>query len=280
MDFATIIGVVSGLGLVLSAILLKASITNFVDVAGIFIVFGGTTAAILNSFPLASVLNAFKSSVKIFFAYQINYVAILREMLILSRLARKDGPLALEKHKTADHFLKKGLALVADGTKGKVLREILILERDALEERHAETQIILEKMGELAPAWGMVGTLIGLVIMLLNLSDPSTIGPAMAVALLTTFYGALWANFILLPAATKLEQRTKKEMLKNTLIIETLISIAENENVRILQERLLGALPPRDRQAAISGAMAKTRSPQKRGAAAASRPAISKSAGK
>ena len=126
----------------------------------------------------------------------------------------------------------------------------------------------------------MVGTLIGLVIMLLNLSDPSTIGPAMAVALLTTFYGALWANFILLPAATKLEQRTKKEMLKNTLIIETLISIAENENVRILQERLLGALPPRDRQAAISGAMAKTRSPQKRGAAAASRPAISKSAGK
>ena len=157
MDFATIIGVVSGLGLVLSAILLKASITNFVDVAGIFIVFGGTTAAILNSFPLASVLNAFKSSVKIFFAYQINYVAILREMLILSRLARKDGPLALEKHKTADHFLKKGLALVADGTKGKVLREILILERDALEERHAETQIILEKMGELAPAGGWSG---------------------------------------------------------------------------------------------------------------------------
>ena len=131
------------------------------------------------------------------------------------------------------------------------MRSIMELERDVMEERHTESQAILEKMGELAPAWGMVGTLIGLVIMLLSLDDPSSIGPAMAVALLTTFYGALWANFILMPAASKLEQRTKKEVLNLNLMIETLMSIAETENPRLLQERLMGFLPPRERAAAV-----------------------------
>jgi chemotaxis protein MotA len=125
------------------------------------------------------------------------------------------------------------------------------LESETAEERHGESQLILEKMGDLAPAWGMIGTLIGLVIMLLNLDDPSSIGPSMAVALLTTFYGALWANFILLPAATKLEQRTKREMLNNNLIIEALVSVASDENPRMIQEKLLGVLPPKDRQAVI-----------------------------
>ena len=106
-------------------------------------------------------------------------------------------------------------------------------------------------MGDLAPAWGMIGTLIGLVIMLLNLSDPATIGPAMAIALLTTFYGAFWANYYLLPAANKLEQRTKKELLRSNLIIESMIAISQNEHPRILQERLLGFLPSRERAKAV-----------------------------
>ena len=257
MDIATIIGVVSGLGLVLSAILLKASIVNFMDVSGVFIVFGGTTAATLNSFPMDSVLNAFKISIKVFFVQRIDYVKVLKELLTIAKLARKEGPLALEKYKTSDAFLKKGLRLVADGTNGSVIRAILVLERDAVEERHKESQLILEKMGDLAPAWGMIGTLIGLVIMLLNLDDPSSIGPAMAVALLTTFYGALWANFLLLPAATKLEQRTKREILRSNLIIETLGSISGNENPHVLQERLLGFLPTRDRRSALPGKPAK-----------------------
>ncbi|MBU2552441.1 MAG: MotA/TolQ/ExbB proton channel family protein [Proteobacteria bacterium] len=253
MDIATIIGVISGTGLVLASILLKASIVNFIDVSSIFIVFGGTFAATLNAFPLASVINAIKTSFKIFFGHRIDFVATLRDMLKVAVLARKEGMLALEKYKTDDMFLKKGLGLVADGTKGQVLREIMELERDITIERHEESQLILEKMGELAPAWGMIGTLIGLVIMLLSLSDPSSIGPAMAVALLTTFYGALWANFILLPAASKLEQRSKREALNTNLIIETLLSIADTENPRVLQERLLGFLPPKERQSALPG---------------------------
>ena len=244
MDIATLIGIVSGTALILGAIMLNASITNFLDIPSILIVFGGTTAATLNSFPLGSVINALKTSAKIFFGHSINFVATLQEMLKIATVARKEGPLALEKYKTGDAFLKKALGLVADGTKGEVLRRILELERDAIGERHAESQAILEKMGDLAPAWGMIGTLIGLVIMLLKLDDPSSIGPAMAVALLTTFYGAVWANFYLIPSATKLEQRTKSELQRLTLVIETMMSISEVENPRLLQERLLGLLTP------------------------------------
>ncbi len=253
MDLGTIIGVVLGTGLVMFAIMLKASLMNFIDPSSIFIVFGGTFAATLNSYPLTSVTTALKTSIQIFFGHRIDFIETLKEMLKIAMMARKEGPLALEKYKTDDAFLKKGLGLVADGTKGPVLQQILELERDATEERHQESQLVLEKMGELAPAWGMIGTLIGLVIMLLNLSDPSTIGPAMAVALLTTFYGALWANFYLIPAATKLEQRTKREILKLNLIVETLISISDSENPRLLQERLLGFLPPKERGVAVPG---------------------------
>ena len=251
MDLGTIIGIVAGTALVLSAIMLKASVMNFIDPSSFLIVFGGTTAATLNAFPLPSVINALKTSVSILFGHRINFVGTLQEMIKIANMARKEGPLALEKYKTDDLFLKKGLTLVSDGTRGQVLKSILELERDITEERQMESQLILEKMGDLAPAWGMIGTLIGLVIMLLKLDDPSSIGPAMAVALLTTFYGAFWANFLLLPAASKLEQRSKQEILKTNLVIETLVSISETENPRLLQERLMGFLPPKDRHEAL-----------------------------
>lgn len=251
MDIATLIGIILGTGFVLGSILLKASILNFIDIASILIVVGGTVAATLNSFPMKSVIGAFKTSLKILFGHKVDHVKTLQDMLMIANLARKEGPLALEKFKTEDAFLKKGLMLVADGTRGPSLKSILELERDVLEDRHAEGQMILEKMGDLAPAWGMIGTLIGLVIMLLNLDDPSSIGPAMAVALLTTFYGALMANFLFFPAATKLEHRTGVEVVNINLMIETMLSISESENPRLLQERLLGFLPPKDRLAAI-----------------------------
>ena len=253
MDIATLIGIIAGTGLVLSAILLKASIMNFIDPSSVLIVIGGTIAATLVAYPLKSVINTIKTSLKIVFGFKVDYIETLQEMLKIATLARKEGPLALEKYATEDALLRKGLMLVADGTKGDVLKSIMELERDTTIERHEESQAILEKMAELAPAWGMIGTLIGLVIMLLNLSDPDSIGPAMAVALLTTFYGALWANFMLTPAATKLELRTKYEMLNTNLMIETLLSIAENENPRLLQERLLGFLPPKMREDAVPG---------------------------
>ena len=266
MDIGTLIGVIGGSVLVLLAILLKADFSSFFDLTGVIVVFGGTIAATLNSYPMQSVINAFKTSIKIFFSHRIDYIAILKEMIKLASIARKNGAVALEQYKTNDSYLKKALTLVADDTKPTIVKQILELERDAIEERHAESQQILEKMGDLAPAWGMIGTLIGLVIMLVNLADPSTIGPAMAVALLTTFYGAFWANFYLLPAANKLELRTKKEMLKSSLVIETMVSISSRENPRILQERLLGVLPPRDRRKAVPSAGKKKAPAQKKAA--------------
>ncbi|MFH1137655.1 MAG: MotA/TolQ/ExbB proton channel family protein [Pseudomonadota bacterium] len=266
MDIASIIGVVSGIVLVVASILMNASIMNFLDIPSIMIVIGGTIASTFNSFPMGKVILALKISLRVFFGHRVDYISTLQEMLKISTLARKEGPLALEKYKSDDPFLKKGLGLVADGTKGDALKQILELERDFTEERHSESQTILEKMGELAPAWGMIGTLIGLVIMLLKLDDPSTIGPAMAVALLTTFYGALWANFILIPAATKLGIRTQSELVRFNLIIETMMSISELENPRLLQERLLGFLPPRERKVVVGAAEGKpAAAPAKKG---------------
>ena len=203
------------------------------------------------AYPMESVFHALKNSIQLFFVQKIDMVLTIKEMLKISTLARKKGVLELESYKTKDLFLKKSLNLLVDGSKGEFLREILEMERDALEERHSESQAILEKMGDLAPAWGMIGTLIGLVIMLLNLDDPSSIGPAMAVALLTTFYGAFWANFMLIPAANKLEERTKRESQNISLIIESLISVSIEENPNILKERLLGLLPPKDRKSVM-----------------------------
>ena len=253
MDIGTLIGVVGGLVLIVVAILLKASLSSFYDTTGIIIVFGGTIAATLASFPMESVIHAMKTSIKIFFSHRIDQKAVLKEMILLASVARKQGAVAMEKYKTKNQFLKKAVLLSADGTKPDILKSILELERDSIEERHVETQVILEKMGDLAPAWGMIGTLVGLVIMLLNLDNPASIGPAMAVALLTTFYGAFWANFFLIPASSKLEQRTKRETLSNNLVIETMVSIGQNESPLILQERLLGFLPSKERKSALPG---------------------------
>lgn len=247
MEIGTLLGMIGGLGLVVLSISMKASILNFIDLPSIFIVFGGTIAATLNSFSLKSVINSQRTMIKLFFVHRIDVAATIREMVTISNMAKKQGKLALEKYKTNNEFTQKGLQLVADGMKGATLQALLELEMHSIDERHTEGQLILEKMGDLSPAWGMVGTLIGLVIMLLSLDDPSSIGPAMAVALLTTFYGVLWANLILLPSATKLEQRTKRELQEMKIIIEALVSISNNENPRLLTERLLGFLKASER---------------------------------
>jgi len=207
MDIGTIIGIAVGLILVLVSILLKGSILAFIDPASILIVIGGTCSATLVAFPIKSVMGAIKASVSIFFQHRIDHLETVRTLLKAAEMVRKEGPLGLEKFKTNDQFMKTAFALVADGYKTEDLRHVLIIEMEAATARQEEVVNVLEKMAELAPAWGMIGTLIGLVIMLLNLSDPQSLGPAMAVALLTTLYGALWANLILTPSAAKLEER-------------------------------------------------------------------------
>jgi chemotaxis protein MotA len=257
LDLGTIIGIVVGLVLVMVSILLKGTILAFVDIASMLIVGGGTLAATMVAFPMSSVMRALKASMSIFFQHRIDHVGTVRTLLSASNTARKDGPLALEKMKANNDFMKTAFGLVADGFRPEDIGAVLRIELDATSARQEELVKILEKMSDLAPAWGMIGTLIGLVIMLLNLDDPNSIGPAMAVALLTTLYGALWANLLLSPGAAKLAERGEREILDYRLILEGAMAMARNENPRAIQQRLVGFMPPEDRSALQAKAMAK-----------------------
>ncbi len=260
MDIGSIIGIVVGVALVVVSILLSGSLLAFVDVPSMLIVVGGTFASTLVAFPISSVMGAQKASMKIFFQHRIDSVNTVRQILQAAEAVRKEGPLALEKIKTDNEFMKTAFQLVADGYRPEDLRDVLSIEQEAIAARHAEVIKVLEKMAELAPAWGMIGTLIGLVIMLLNLSDPAAIGPAMAVALLTTFYGALWANFFLTPSAAKLDERNVREADDYRLVVEGAVSMARNENPRAIQQRLVGFMPPSDRAELSAKARAKRKS--------------------
>jgi chemotaxis protein MotA len=260
VDIGSIIGIVVGVALVVVSILLSGSLLAFVDVPSMLIVVGGTFASTLVAFPISSVMGAQKASMKIFFQHRIDSVNTVRQILQAAEAVRKEGPLALEKIKTDNEFMKTAFQLVADGYRPEDLRDVLSIEQEAIAARHAEVIKVLEKMAELAPAWGMIGTLIGLVIMLLNLSDPAAIGPAMAVALLTTFYGALWANFFLTPSAAKLDERNVREADDYRLVVEGAVSMARNENPRAIQQRLVGFMPPSDRAELSAKARAKRKS--------------------
>lgn len=257
MDLGTIIGIVVGLVLVLVSIILKASLLAFFDVSSILIVVGGTFSATLVAFPMHSVMDSLKASISIFFQHRIDHVGTVREILKAADEVRRNGPLALEKFKASNQFMKTAFDLVADGMHVDSIRDVLTIELEATLSRHEEVVKVLEKMADLAPAWGMIGTLIGLVIMLLNLSDPSAIGPAMAVALLTTLYGALWANLLLSPSAAKLEDRSEREAQDHRLILEGALGMARNENPRAIQQRLVGFMPSEDRAELQSKARAK-----------------------
>ena len=257
MDLGTIIGIVVGLLLVFVSILLKGTLVTFFDPASFLIVVGGTFSATMVAFPMGAVMQAMKASISIFFQHRIDHVATVRELLQAADKARKEGNLVLESFKTNNQFMQTAFSLVADGYRPEDIRDVLRIEMDAMVARQEEIVKILEKMADLAPAWGMIGTLIGLVIMLVNLSDPSSLGPAMAVALLTTLYGALWANLILSPSAAKLEDRSEREAEDFQLILEGAMGMARNENPRAIQQRLIGFMPPEDRSALQAKARAK-----------------------
>ncbi len=257
MDIGTIIGIVVGLILVVVSIMLKGTLLTFFDPASVLIVVGGTFSATFVAFPMSSVMAAMKASVTIFFQHRINHVETVRTLLQAADAARRDGPLALEKMKSPNPFMGTAFSLVADGYAAEDVRKVLSIEKEAVAARQEEVIKVLEKMADLAPAWGMIGTLIGLVIMLVNLSDPSSVGPAMAVALLTTLYGALWANLILTPSAAKLEERSEREAQDHELIVEGAMGLARNENPRAIQQRLVGFMPPEDRAALQAKARAR-----------------------
>ena len=240
MDIATIIGVVVGIGLIGWALQAGGGIGMFLDVPSVMIVVGGTIASTLINFPLKQVLSVLKVVQKLIMAKEDDSLALIKQFVQLAVVVRKDGHLALESEaQNMTHpFLKKGLMLVADGVDAEALSGILSLQNLAVSQRHKIGQEVLKAIGKWAPAFGMIGTLIGLVQMLSNMNDPKTLGPAMAVALLTTFYGALISNLFALPMAAKLKQRTDQEMLINMVITEGLKGLQMGLNPRLLEEKL------------------------------------------
>lgn len=246
MDIATIVGLVSGFIFIIWGILVSGEIGSFIDVSSILIVIGGTLASTLISYPIKSFLGSFKVVKNAFLHEEISPDGVIAQIIKLANVARKEGLLSLEELAEGidDKFLKKGIMLIVDGTDPELVRNILETELVFLEERHTEGQSLFETMGSFAPAYGMLGTLIGLINMLKKLEDPSSIGPNMSVALVTTFYGSFLANVVFLPIANKLKIRSNREILVKELMVEGLLSIQAGENPRIIEEKLKTFVPP------------------------------------
>jgi chemotaxis protein MotA len=256
MDIATIIGLVAGIGILSTAILLGGEVSLFVDVPSILIVGGGTIASTLINYPLADVVSVFGTLRNAFFHKTTNTEELIKKLVQFATIARREGILALESHagEANDEFLRKSVQLAIDGTAPELIKDILTTDLAFMEDRHALGQSVLNAMGTYAPAFGMIGTLVGLVQMLATLDDPSKIGAGMAVALLTTLYGALAANVFFLPCAGKLKIRTSMEILAKEVIIEGILSIQSGDNPRIVEEKLKAFISPAMREQASKAA--------------------------
>lgn len=251
-DLLTPIGITIGFAMVMFGIMANAGFggfTSFIQVSSIFIVLGGLVAALLVNFNMSEVKLTFRVTKEAFKTNDLNLPQLIALFVKLSERARREGLLALEAEleEVEDPFIKKGILLAVDGIEPEVINDIMKAEIVAVEERHQRGRAIIEKAGEYAPAWGMIGTLIGLVLMLQSLSNPETLGPQMAVALLTTFYGTLLANLVFIPMAGKLENKTYHEIFIKQVIIEGVIGVQSGQNPRILEEKLGAFLSDNDK---------------------------------
>ncbi len=245
MDIATLLGILSSFGLVFAAIFMGGGLKLFVSVPAMLIVVGGTLGATMINYPLRDVLGAFNVVKNVFIRKVIDFEDIINIFVVLSNKARKEGILSIEGDIIVldDKFTIKGLMLAIDGTEPDSIMRIMSTEVDYLRDRHQFGAEIFSTMGAFAPALGMIGTLIGLVQMLQSMGNPDSIGPAMAVALLTTFYGSVMANLIFMPIAGKLRTRSRKEATGKEMIIEGVIALSTGENPRLLEQRMRSFLP-------------------------------------
>ncbi len=248
MDLATLIGMVAGIGVMVGAIILGGSAGMFVNAPSIIIVLGGTIAAVLMKFSMAQFVGAFKVAMKSFMHKEEKLDQLIEDLENMANTARKEGLLALEGVEVENTFLKKGIQMMVDGHTPEIVRSVLKKDMDNAIERHDIGQKIFKGLGDFAPAMGMIGTLIGLVQMLANMSDPKAIGPAMAVALLTTLYGAMIANLFALPIADKLALRSAEEQRVKSLILDGISGIQAGHNPRMIQEILSTYLPEKMRK--------------------------------
>ncbi|MEM6959078.1 MAG: MotA/TolQ/ExbB proton channel family protein [Myxococcota bacterium] len=244
MDKATVFGMVLGFGLVIGSILIGSSLGAYFDVPSVLIVVGGTIASTFTAEKMSNVLGAMKVMKNAFREPAGDAVATIQRILELSTIARREGVLALENQTVDDKFLAKGIRMAVDGLPDEEIRTTLSTEMGAMKARHLRGQKLFKFMAATAPSMGMIGTLIGLVQMLQNLSDPSAIGPAMAVALLTTMYGAILAFMVFGPIAEKLERYGQEESLNMSVVIEGVESIVKGQNAMVIKDKLEAKLPP------------------------------------
>jgi len=254
MDIATLIGLLGAIGVILGAIIMGGSGDTFVNIPSMVVVVGGTFASTLCQVSLAQFLGSFKVGLSAFLHKSISARKLIEEALELADTARKDGILALEDKEISDPFLNRGIGLCIDGHPTEVVQKMLSKDINLELERKKVGVRMFKSIGEAAPAMGMIGTLIGLVQMLANMEDPKQIGPSMAVALLTTLYGAVIANAIALPIAAKLKLISSDEKLRKLLILESIDGIQQGINPRVLQQILDSYLPESQRETAAEPA--------------------------
>ena len=249
MDVGTVVGMVLGFGLMLAAILMGGGLSWFINYPSLMIVVGGTIGVTLINFPLSAVFGVLGVLKKALFTREIPSVEMIKNLVEFSKVARREGILALQPltKEMDDEFLVKGINLAIDGLEPNVIGDIMDIEIEQLEGRHKFGAEIFLAMGAFAPAMGMMGTLIGLVQMLQQMDDPSSIGPAMAVALLTTFYGVVMANLICLPIGGKLKTRSSQEIMLKQLAIEGIKAIQSGDNPRIVEQKLMAFIEPKSR---------------------------------
>lgn len=258
MDIASIIGLLVCVAMMLLGICTGddgiAGIKYFWDLKSVLITFGGAFFATLASNKVKDFIGGLKSFLLIFKNPKSDIPGMISKIIELSNVARKEGLLALEEvsGELEDAFMKKGILLIVDGTDPELVRAIMETELVSTEERHKKNINFWSDLGSMGPAWGMIGTLIGLILMLQNMSDASTIGPSMSVALITTFYGSLLANWICTPTSSKLKQNNAIEIQCKEILIEGLLSIQAGENPRVIEEKLKSFLAPSERGAASS----------------------------
>lgn len=263
MDLSTLIGLIGGIGLCIFGMVfgqddIGKALGSFLHGASALITFGGAlTATLTMSGSLSDFVKGLKSFTITLKKFNFDESEKIKQIIELSNVARKEGLLALEEAANSsieDEFMKKGILLIVDGTDPEFVRSILETELECVEERHKSTISFWENLGSMGPAWGMIGTLVGLILMLQDLNDISSVGPAMATALITTFYGSILANWICIPISTKLKEKNSAEIMMKTIVVEGLLSIQAGENPRVIEEKLKSFIDPTTRESLSQGA--------------------------
>ena len=250
MDIASFIGIFGGLGVVMFGAFMGGSLSGLIDVPSMFITIGGSFMCLFLTYPISYPIGLFKIISKVFKTADYKEKEMVQKLVALSEKSRRTGLLALEEEiqDLDDEFLRAGLRNVIDGIDGNAIRAAMENELGHMEERHNSWISVVNSWATLAPGFGMLGTVIGLIGMLLNLSDKSSLGPNMAVALVTTFYGSMMQNWLLIPIATKLGYQNQLEVKSKEMIIEGILGIQAGDHPRILAQRLLTYLDPKDKK--------------------------------